>query len=98
MANDVSVMQSSPSIFTPPQLARRWGVAADKVNALIKSGELKAMNLALNGKGERPRYRIYMREVIRFEEERSNQLPELPKPKRRRRTKAAAGKDYFPDQ
>lgn len=78
--------------LTPPQLARRWGVAADKVNALIRSGQLRAVNLAVNPNG-RPRYRIYMSEIIRFEEARSTKPP-LPKPQRRRRH-VAAGKEWF---
>lgn len=79
--------------LTPPQLARRWGVAAEKVNALINSGQLKAVNLAVNPKG-RPRYRIYVSEVERFEEARSTKPP-IPKVRRRRRAAATAGKEYF---
>jgi hypothetical protein len=60
--------------LTPPQLARRWGVASEKVNALINSGQLRAVNLAANPNG-RPRYRIYLSEVERFEEARSTKLP-----------------------
>jgi hypothetical protein len=80
--------------LTPPQLARRWGVAADKVNQLINSGQLTAVNLAVNPKG-RPRYRIYLSEVARFEEARSTNPP-IPKVRRRRRATAASGaKEYF---
>jgi hypothetical protein len=80
--------------LTPPQLARRWGVAAEKVNRLINTGQLKAINLAADPNG-RPRYRIYLTEVERFEEARSTKPP-LPKPRRRRRREmATAGKDYF---
>ena len=31
--------------LTPPQLAKRWGVAPEKVNLLIRSGQLIAINL-----------------------------------------------------
>ncbi len=80
--------------LTPPQLARRWGVAADKVNALIRSGQLRALNLATDPNG-RPRYRIYLSDVERFEQARSNKPP-LPKAQRRRRRREAmAGKEYF---
>jgi hypothetical protein len=79
--------------LTPPQLARRWGVAPEKVNALINSGQLRAINLAEKPDG-RPRYRIYLSEVERFEEARSSKPP-APKPERRRRQVATAGKDYF---
>ena len=55
--------------LTPPQLARRWGVAANKVNNLIASGQLKAINLTEDPNG-RPRYRILNSEIIRFERNR----------------------------
>jgi excisionase family DNA binding protein len=32
--------------LTPPEIARLWGVSADKVLTWIRSGELKAMNAA----------------------------------------------------
>ena len=79
--------------LTPPQLARRWGVAAEKVNHLINSGQLKAINLAADPNG-RPRYRIYLAEIERFEEARSTKPP-VPKVRRRRREPAMAGKEYF---
>lgn len=80
--------------LTPPQLARRWGVAAEKVNALINSGQLRAVNLAVDPKG-RPRYRIYLSEVERFEETRSSKPPIPKQTGRRRRTAAKAVKEYF---
>ena len=51
---------------TPPQLARRWGVSADKVLTFIRSGELPAMNLAMR-QGGRPRYRIDEGDIADFE-------------------------------
>jgi hypothetical protein len=78
---------------TPPELARRWGVDASKVLSLINSGQLKAINLATDPRG-RPRYRIYMSEVERFEEARSTKPPPR-KLRRRRRAAATAGKVYF---
>ncbi len=80
--------------LTPPQLARRWGVAAEKVNALINSGQLRAINLAEDPKG-RPRYRIYLSEVERFEEARATKPPPEKQPRRRRREMATTGKEYF---
>ncbi len=79
--------------ITPPQLAAKWSVHPDKVLQLINSGQLKAVNLAVNPKG-RPRYRIYLTEVARFEEARSTRPP-VPKARRRRRRLELAGKDYF---
>ena len=87
-------MQLIEQYLTPPQLAARWGVKADKVIALIHRNELKAVNLALDGNGQRPRWKISIEEVRRFEESRSNKPPE-PKPKRRRRREVTTGKEYF---
>lgn len=78
--------------LTPPQLARRWGVASDKVLTLIHSGQLRAVNLAANPVG-RPRYRIYLADVERFEQARSSKPPVAKQ--RRRRAMATAGKEYF---
>ena len=80
-------------MMTPPQLATRWGVAAEKVLALIHSGQLKAVNLAVDPRG-RPRFRIYLREVDRFEEMRATKPP-ISKQRRRRRIPETAGKEYF---
>jgi len=88
------MMTAEDTTLTPPQLARCWGVAAEKVNALINSGQIRAINLATDPNG-RPRYRIYMSEVERFEEARSSKSP-IPKQRRqRRRELATAGKEYF---
>jgi hypothetical protein len=70
-------MQDRDDTYSPPQLAKRWGVAHEKVLILIKTGQLRAVNLAVNPKG-RPRYRIFSAEVQRFEEARSNHRPRRP--------------------
>lgn len=82
------------SWWTPPKLARFVGVAAEKINKLITTGQLKAHNLAVNPRG-RPRWRISPEEVERFLEARSNKAPPPPKPRRRRRAEATAGREYF---
>lgn len=87
------MISMEPQTLTPPKLARRWGVAPDKVTALIRSGQLAAINLALNPRG-RARWRIYLSEVLRFEEARANRAP-APKPQRRRRQMVMSGKEYF---
>lgn len=79
-------------MLTPPMLARRWAVDHDKVLGWIRSGELRAINLATSVAG-RPRYRISIHEVERFEEARSTKPP-APKPARRRRSRTA-GREYF---
>ena len=56
-------------ILTPPMLATRWGVNVNKVTSFIRSGELRAFNLA--GRGcTRPRYAIDEADVEAFEESR----------------------------
>jgi hypothetical protein len=46
---------TSKKYLTPPELGKLWGVGGDKVLALIHSGPLRAVNLAVNGTG-RPRF------------------------------------------
>ncbi len=88
-------MGNESTMLTPPELARRWGVAADKVLHLVHTGQLKAINLAEDPKG-RPRYRIYLSEVQRFEDARATKAPiEKARTTRRRRSAATAGKEYF---
>lgn len=78
---------------TPPALAKKWGVHPDKVLQLIRSGQLRAINLAVDPRG-RPRYRIYLDEIERFELSRTTQPP--PPKRRRRCALATAGaKEYF---
>jgi hypothetical protein len=87
-------MANENTMLTPPALARRWGVAADKVLHLIHTAQIRAINLAHDPKG-RPRYRIYLTEVERFEEARSTKPP-IPKQQHRRRRQAPiGGKEYF---
>lgn len=78
---------------TPPQLAIRWGVKVDKVYALIRNGELRAVNLALDKHGSRPRWKVPVTEVTRFEDSRANK-PAEKKPRRSRR-QVLGTKDYF---
>lgn len=78
--------------LTPPALSRRWGVNTAKIYALIASGEIAAINLAVDPNGK-PRMRIKLTEVDRFEASRSTKKPE-PLPRRRRRI-AAPAKDFF---
>jgi hypothetical protein len=79
--------------ITPPQLARRWGVDAAKINELIKTGQLTAVNLALDPRG-RPRYRIFLADIQKFLEARSTKpTPRAVRPSRRRSTMTT--KDYF---
>lgn len=86
--------------FRPRDLALRWGVCVDKVLNFIRSGELRAFNVAAK-KSKRPQYRIPLESVRHFEEQtRAAAPPEPPAdpaPSRRRKSKstAPAGRTYF---
>ncbi len=68
--------------FTPPRLAKRWLVKPDKVLRFIRSGELRAINVASFG-SLRPRYVITAEAVAEFERRRSSQPPPASPRKRR---------------
>lgn len=85
-------MTNEERLITPPELAKRWGVAPEKVLHMIHTGQLIAVNLASNPDGERPRFRIDPAEVRRFEEARSNRKPV---PKTRKKPVKTAGKEWF---
>jgi hypothetical protein len=79
--------------FNPPQLASRWGVKPDTVREFIRSGELKAFNVASPG-AVRPRFRIPLEEVKRFEKAREATPPSKATRRSRKRDQGPA-KDYF---
>jgi len=81
--------------FTPRELARRWRVSPDKVRALVRSGELAALNLASPRCGK-PRLVITPEAVAAFERGRAAAPPPKPPkpPERRKRTSQI---DYYPD-
>ena len=78
--------------FSPPEVARMWGISADKVLAWINAGELRAMNVAINLKG-RPRYRIDIRDLEVFENRRSVSTEHRANGRRRRKQKNVI--EYF---
>jgi hypothetical protein len=61
-------------VFSPQQLAKRYGVAVDKITRWILAGELAALNLAQRADG-RPRYRITAEAVEAFEQRRAVLCP-----------------------
>ncbi len=63
-------MTAGRTKWTPPEIARRWGISPEKVVGWIRSGELKAMNAATRI-GGRPRYLIDARDLEAFELRRS---------------------------
>jgi len=86
--------------FRPRDLALRWGVCVDKVLNFIRSGELRAFNVAAKN-SKRPRYRIPLESVRQFEEQTRAaavaEAPAAPAPSRRRKRVPAtpARRNYF---
>ena len=77
--------KNNPSVerdfITPPQLADRYGCDVSKVLTWIRSGELRAINVATKPLG-RPRWRIMIEDLESFEAGRMASPP----PKQTRRT------------
>lgn len=76
------IATSRKTKISPPELAKQWGVDPAKVVTWIKSGELRAINIATDRNG-RPRYAIDVADVQVFEAGRSVQPP-TPRVRRRR--------------
>ena len=68
--------------LSPPQVAKRFSVDAHKVLAWIRSGQLRAIDVATST-GGRPRYRIAPADLAQFEASRAVQPP-APRVRRRR--------------
>ncbi|MDZ4779036.1 MAG: hypothetical protein SGJ19_02140 [Planctomycetia bacterium] len=67
--------------LTPAQLAHRWRTNTSKVIRFIATGELRAINMATNRSGSRPRWRITPQAVETFELSRTSG-PVSPAPRR----------------
>ena len=70
--------------LSPPQIARWLGVGHEKVLRWIRSGELRAINLAAKRSG-RPRYRVRVADLVAFENGRQVVQVDV-KPRRRRKS------------
>ena len=79
----MNVRMKNRTKVTPPEIARRWGVSADKVLGWIRSGELRAMNVA-SKLTSRPRYLVDLADLAAFEERRAV-IPPPPRVQQRRR-------------
>jgi hypothetical protein len=85
---------SQPRNQTPPEIARRYGVATSKVIDWIRSGELVALNLARRG-CTRPRYSITPESLEQFERAR-RVIPDGGETTTRRlRRQASNVKEFF---
>lgn len=74
----------SKAYFTPPELARELGVAAEKIIAWIRSGELAAIDVSERRGNGRPRYRVRAEEWRQFLERREVGAEPTPCPRARR--------------
>jgi hypothetical protein len=81
----MSLSDSQRRWLTPPQAGRRYGVKPERIIELIRSGEIRAIDIARRG-SKRPRYRICECDLIAFENARAVSPP--PKAARRRRRPA----------
>ena len=70
--------------ITPPMLARRWGIANEKVLGWIRSGELNAIDAAAV-RGGRPRYLIDESDIAEFERKRSVTVTPTRAPRSKRK-------------
>lgn len=61
-----------PTIYTPPRLAAKLGVAIERVRAWILSGELETIDLRMTRGGKRPRHGITEEAVQDFLRRRKN--------------------------
>jgi len=73
---------------TPPAVAKRLRVTPEKIISLIHSGEIQAVNVALNKDGKRPRWRISEDAVQAFLQNRASKPPVPRRRRRRKRTTA----------
>lgn len=80
---------STAATLTPPVVAKRYGVSADKIIRFILAGEIAAINVAQDLTG-RPRYRITEEALQAFEKKRAASVP-AAMPERRRRQRVSAG-------
>jgi hypothetical protein len=78
-------LNSNRTKITPPELARKWGISADKVLRWIANGEIRATNAASSAQG-RPRWLIDIVDIAEFELRRSAQQ-KTAAPRRRKAIK-----------
>jgi hypothetical protein len=79
---------------TLPEASRITGYPVQKLWDLVRTGSLTAINTAVNPHG-RPRYRIALSEIARWERERATKPPTPPVRRRGRAKAATAGKEWF---
>ena len=65
---------------SPPEVAAYFGVKVDKVLHWIRTGELRAINTAMNP-GGRPRFRVLEKDLADFENRRAGHVEPTPRPR-----------------
>ena len=80
--------------LTVPELAKKWGVSTKKIYALIKGGELKAINTSV-GPGKRPRYSIARSAIEEYEQKRGAGANAVSLPRRPRARRSSGVSKWF---
>jgi|GEM_PF-1788774 len=79
-------------MMTPPEVAQQWRIKHEKVLTWIRSGELRAINVATKP-GGRPTYRIDPDDLRVFVDRRAAVVP--PRQHQRRRRRKQPFKEFF---
>jgi hypothetical protein len=87
------------TVYNPAQVAKLWGISHDKVLEFIKTGELRAFNVASKN-SRRPQFKIPSAALREFEEQRSGREParSVSRPSGRRparKSSASSPREYF---
>jgi hypothetical protein len=78
----MGVVMASDTYLTPPQVAARLKVKADRVVLWIKSGQLRGFNV---GDGTmRPRFRVFETDLQLFLESRAASIASTPRRRQRK--------------
>jgi len=70
--------------LTPPEIAERYGISLEKVLNWIRSGDLRALNVATRLGGERPRWKVSIADLLAFQERRVAVPPAAPAQRQKR--------------
>jgi hypothetical protein len=79
-------------IMTPPELARKYRVAVEKILGFIATGQLRALDVS-SRTSSRPRWRITAAAIAEFEAAHSSKRP--PAPTKRRRGNSSEVTPFF---
>ena len=87
------------TVYNPAQVAKLWGISHDKVLDFIKTGELRAFNVASKN-SRRPQFKIPSAALREFEEQRPGREParSVSRPSGRRparKSSASSPREYF---